>query len=124
AVEADHATVGLAGFELRVVVRRGLVLLGERIALLGHLDEARPGALAELGLATVRDELLERLEAAIAAEGRGVGEAEQNRAVRGVEVAVLRHEDQLLDRNRLVVLVTALRPRLGDAEPPALLEER
>ena len=54
----------------------------------------------------------------------GLVEAEQHRAVRGVEVGVLRDEDQLLDRHRLVVLVAALGPRLGDAQAPALLEER
>ena len=124
AVEADDAAHLPPRRERRGDELRDLVELAEVVELLLVLRERRAGGLAEARLAAVGDELVERLEAAVHADGRRLVEAVHDGAERGVVLRVLRDEDQLLDRDVLRVVVAALVPGLGDALAPALLEER
>src|SRR6185369_2670979 len=124
AVEADHAFDVLPGRKGCGHELRDLVHLPEvrHLALAGR--ERRTGLLTEPRAATVLNEVAQAGHAVEAPSFAALGDAEHGCAERGVQLRVLRYEDQLLDRYVLRVDEAAIAPSFRDALAPTILQER
>ena len=78
----------------------------------------------ETRTAPVLDEVTQAVYAVEAPGLAAFGDPEHRRAERGVQLGILRYEDELLDRHVFRIIEAAIAPSLRNALTPAILQER
>src|SRR5207247_9747726 len=97
----------LLGLEMHRLELRNFVELAERFELVLRLRERRTRRVAEARFAAVGDVLAKIVGPAQPTDVGFFVQAVTDGAVRGIEMRVLRNEDELLDRNVLRISVAA-----------------